>query len=178
VKRFTFVVFLGALLFSFAPAAQAKGVKADAYFGYSRVGANMYAVNTPGMNGWQLAVDVRPIRLVGIEGDISHYSQNVQGFSQQVLLVMAGPRVTVGAKGFDVFVHSLWGVAHENAKLTSFPGVGYDALSYALGGGGDIPIAFGLKLRATADYLGNGRAQSSQYSRSHFSAGVGLAYYF
>ena len=43
MKQFIFVVLAGALLFSVMPVSQAKTVKADASFGYSRAGANLYS---------------------------------------------------------------------------------------------------------------------------------------
>jgi hypothetical protein len=68
---------LMASLLLLTPSAQARAAaKADAYFGYSRVGANLYAANTSGMNGWQAAVHVKPIPFFGVEGDVSHYSQS------------------------------------------------------------------------------------------------------
>jgi hypothetical protein len=166
------------LLISFVSAAQTRPDKADVYFGYSRVGANLYSVYTPGMNGWQLAVHIKPFRFVGVEGDVSHYSQSLSGFTQQVTLGMFGPRVTVGVKGFTVFAHGLGGIAHENATVTIYPAVGYDATSYALGGGADVPLSHGFKLRMTGDYLGNSKAPDTSYSPSHFRAGVGISYHF
>jgi hypothetical protein len=160
------------------PGAQAKGTKADVYFGYSRTGANLYAVYTPGMNGWQFAAHVQPFPFVGIEGDVSHYGQTVNGFSQHITLVMFGPRVTVHAAGFSVFAHGLGGIAHQNGTVTTYPGTGYDAASYALGGGADIPVFLGLKLRATGDYLGNSQAPPGSYSPSYYRFGVGVAYHF
>jgi hypothetical protein len=161
-----------------APAAYARRAKADVYFGYSRVGANLYAVYTPGMNGWQFAAHVKPLPFVGFEGDVSRYSQTIRGFSQQATLVMFGPRVTAHAAGFGVFAHGLGGIAHQNATVTFYPGTGYNATSYALGGGADLPLLLGLKLRATGDYLGNSDAPSASYSPSHYRFGVGVAYHF
>jgi opacity protein-like surface antigen len=179
----TSAVFLGALLLSIAPVALAQGSMADAYFGYSRVGANLYAPNTPGMNGWQASLHVRTISIVGVEGDVSHYSQSPLGFSEQVTLAMAGPRVTLGVKafkGFSVFAHGLAGLAHENATVTIYPSTSYSAVSYALGAGADLPLVRGLKLRVTGDYLGNSNAPSPAGSASpaHFRFGVGGAYHF
>ena len=177
-----FTLILAVSLCSLAPAARAK-TTADAYFGYSRVGANLYNVYTPGMNGWQFAMHVKPIPFVGIEGDVSRYSANAGAGSQNVTLVMFGPRVTVHAAGFSLFAHGLAGVAHEwNDLVAFFPAGSYDAASYALGGGGDIPLFLGFKLRVTGDYLGNSKAPTSGYSPgygpSHYRAGVGVAYHF
>lgn len=175
--RSTFVSAI-ALLVLASLAVQARADKADVYFGYSRVGANMYAVYTPPMNGWQATVHIKPMPFVGVEGDFSHYSQDVPGFSQQVTLVMAGPRVTVHAAGISVFAHGLAGLVHQHGTIPFLPSVGYDATSYALGAGADLPLVFGLKARISGDYLGNTKAPPSSYSPSHYRFGIGLAYHF
>ncbi len=175
-----YAVALVVLLIPMLSAAQRHGNKGDIYFGYSRVGANLYAANTPAMNGWQFAAHFKPTHYFGVEGDISHYTQSVNGYSQQVTLVMFGPRVTLHTKNVSVFAHGLAGIAHESATLTTYPGVSYDATSYALGGGADIPLRLaGLNLRATGDYLGNSSAPSSgSQSPEHYRLGVGLAWHF
>ena len=170
--------FLGTfLLLAFAPKAQAAD-KGDIYFGYSRVGANLYDVYTSGMNGWQAAGHINPFPFVGIEADLSRYTQSQNGSSQQVLLAMFGPRVTVHAMGFSVFVHGLGGIAHQNATVTTYGGAGYNAASYAFGAGVDMPLVLKLKARVTADYLGNSNAPPSSYSPSPYRFGVGLAWHF
>jgi hypothetical protein len=142
MKLRSFAVSVVALLFSLVSAIPARGAdKADVYFGYSRVGANLYAANTPAMNGWQAAAHIKPIPFIGIEGDVSHYSQNVNNYSQQVTLVMFGPRVTVHAAGFSVFAHGLGGLAHEHATLIFLPPVGYNATSYAFRRGRGCALA-------------------------------------
>lgn len=179
MKSSALVVLSAIFLLRLAPAARAAD-QADVYFGYSRVGANLYAVYTPPMNGWQLSAHIRPFPLpfLGLEGDVSRYSQTVNGYSQQAALVMFGPRVTLSAKAFSVFAHGLGGIVHQNGTLPFLPQVGYNATSYALGGGADLPIYHPLKLRLTGDYLGNSDAPSARYSPSHYRFGVGLAYHF
>ncbi len=180
MKSFYSVAIFAALLVAALEPMQARAAsKADAYFGYSRVGANMYAPNTSGMNGWQAALHVKPIPFVGIEGDVSRYSQNPAGLSENVTLVMFGPRVTVHAAGLSVFAHGLAGLAHESATVTTFSSTSYNAASYALGAGADIPVFLGLKLRVTGDYLGNTSAPSSgSAAPEHYRFGVGVAYHF
>lgn len=180
MKPRSLAVFSVAFLLLLVPSAQAWGAdKADVYFGYSRVGANLYAPNTPGMNGWQGSLRVKAFSIVGIEGDVSHYSQNPLGLSEQVTLAMFGPRVTVRAAGFSVFAHGLAGLAHESATIPFQPTVSYNAASYALGAGADVPLFLGFKLRATGDYLGNSKAPSSgSPAPAHYRIGVGVAYHF
>jgi len=173
-----FVILLAVSLISLVPVAYAKGTKADVYFGYSRVGANLYGPYTSGMNGWQFAMHIKPMPFVGIEGDVSRYTQNPLGLSQQVTLVMFGPRVTVHAAGLSLFAHGLAGLAHESATIPFLPTTSYNATSYAFGGGADVPLFLGFKLRITGDYLGNSKAPPSSYSPSHYRAGVGVAYHF
>ena len=174
LRRFTLL--LAVLLLSLAPAAHARNAKTDVYFGYSRVGANLYSPNTPGMNGWQLAMHVKPLPFVGVEGDVSRYGANAGAGSQHATLVMFGPRVTVGTFGISVFAHVLGGFDHFSSNAVStLPSISYTGTSYALGGGADIPIFLGLKLRATGDYLGNNNAPPGA---SHYRIGVGVAYHF
>jgi len=182
LRRIT--VFLVTAMLSVASSAQERGNKnkkdeIDAYLGYSRVGANLYAPNSSGMNGWQLAMHIKPLPFVGIEGDVSRYSQSSSGFAEQVTLAMFGPRVTVHAAGFSVFAHALAGIAHAGETVTIYPSVGYNATSYALGGGAEMPLALGFKLRVTSDYLGNSKAPSAgSPSPAHCRVGVGIAYHF
>jgi hypothetical protein len=179
MKRCIFLSFVGALLFSVVPKAHARGMKADAYFGYSRAGADLYSPYTPGMNGWQFAAHAKLIPFVGIEGDLSRYAADVGAGSQHSTVVMFGPRVTAGAAGLSVFAHGLAGNAHFSSTAVAFlPEISYNATSYALGGGADIPLLLSFKLRVTGDYLGNSKSPSSQYSPSHYRIGAGVAYHF
>jgi hypothetical protein len=171
---------LAAFLLLLVPLPQARAAsKADAYFGYSRVGDNLYAPNTSGMNGWQAAAHVKIMPFFGIEGDVSRYSQHPAGLSENATLVMFGPRVTVHAAGFSVFAHALGGLAHESATVTTFSSTSYNAASYALGGGADVPLFLWLKLRVTGDYLGNSNAPSSgSAAPQHYRIGAGVAFHF
>jgi hypothetical protein len=171
---------IAATLFFLVQPRQARAAdKGDVYFGYSRVGANLYAPNTSGMNGWQAAAHIKPIPFIGIEGDVSRYSQNPSGFSEQVTQVMFGPRVTVHAAGFYLFAHGLGGFLHQSETVTTFPSSSSNAVAYALGGGADLPLFLGLKIRGTADYLGDSNAPSSgSKAPQHYRIGVGLAYHF
>jgi hypothetical protein len=170
-------LFFAAFLLTIVPAAQAKD-KFDVYAGYSRVGANLYSPNTPGMNGWQAAAHVKLIPFVGVEGDVSSYGADVGAGSQRATLYMFGPRVTAGALGFRVFAHGLVGGAHFSSNAVAFlPEISYNSASYAVGGGADIPLLLWLKLRVTGDYLGNSKAPSDP-SPSRYRIGAGVAFHF
>jgi opacity protein-like surface antigen len=178
-KLRSITLFFVALLISLVSAAQERRVKTDVYVGYSRVGANLFSPYTPGMNGIQLTMHVKPIPFVGIEGDVSRYSAGVGTGSQQATLAMFGPRVTAGVMHFSVFAHALGGLAHTRIDaVNTLPGFSSTATSYAIGGGADVPLFLSFKLRATGDYLGYGDAPSSTYSPSHYRFGVGIAYHF
>lgn len=178
MKR-SILALIPALLLSLAPLAHAKGATADAYFGYSRVGANLYSPYTSGMNGWQIAGHIKPIPFLGVEGDFSHYGGDAGAGTQHATTAMLGPRVTAGTLGFSAFVHALAGTTHFSSNaVAGLPGISYNALSYTLGAGVDIPVFLGLKVRVTGDYLGNNKAPSSQYSPAHYRIGAGVAYHF
>jgi hypothetical protein len=181
MKRCIPIAVLAVLLFSLVPSSHAKGAKADAYFGYSRAGANLFTPNTQGLNGWQAAAHVKPLPFLGVEGDVSRFSGNVGAGSEDATLIMFGPRVTAGAAGVSLFGHGLFGNVHVSDNPVSYlPGVSYNAFSYAIGGGADIPLIFALKIRVTGDFLGNSKAPSSQTSDSpaRYRIGAGLAYHF
>lgn len=173
LRRFSFS--LTALLLLLVPAAHARNSKSDVYFGYSRAGANLYSPNTPGMNGWQLAMHVKPFPFIGAEGDVSRYGANAGAGSQHATNLMFGPRVTVGVLGTSVFAHVLGGFDHFSSTVVSGSSVSYTGTSYALGGGADFPIFLGLKARVTGDYLGNNNAPAGA---SHYRIGFGVAYHF
>ena len=79
----------------------------------------------------------------------------------------------------SVFLLTVWAVLpHEHGTVNIYPSTGYNAASYALGPGLDVPLLLGPKLRATGDYLGNSKAPAASYSPSYYRFGVGLAYHF
>ena len=174
LRRFSFS--LAALLLLLGSAvAHARNSKSDVYFGYSRAGASLFSPATPGMNGWQLAMHVKPMPFIGVEGDVSRYGANAGAGSQHATLLMFGPRVTVGVMGTSVFAHALGGFDHFSSTVVSAGAISYTGTSYALGGGADFPIFLGFKARVTGDYLGNNNAPAGA---SHFRLGIGVAYHF
>jgi hypothetical protein len=180
MKRYTLLMLLGALVFWSGPGAQAK-VKGDAYLGYSRAGQSLYGPNNPGMNGLQFALQVRPTRFVGVEGEVSHYSLEAGAGGQQVTLIMFGPRATVRAAGVDFFAHVLGGLGLESDNEVYGFGTSQSHFgSYAFGGGADVPMVSGFKLRVTGDYLDSTitPTSGSDETPSRYRVGVGVAYHF
>src|SRR5579862_6490542 len=133
MKQSALITFFAAMLFTVAPKAHALGDKADAYFGYSRVGANLYGPYTPGMNGWQAAIHFKPMPFLGFEGDFSRYGANVGAGSQHATLVMVGPRVTAHALRFSLFAHGLGGLSHVSSTAVFGTAISSNSVSYALG---------------------------------------------
>lgn len=153
---------------------RARGDQADISFGYSRVPGNLFAPNTDGMNGWQFSIHIKPSKFVGVEGDVSHYSQSEGGFSEDVTPVIVGPRFTVGirhVRRLTLFAHGLGGFTHQRERVAIFAPISTNAGTFVLGGGGDLPLGNPLRLRLSADYL--------DYSGSRgYRLGVGVAYHF
>ena len=185
LRRRTGPVVATLLMFVFAVPAWSKARRkdrGDVYLGFSYVGANLYNDGSSRMKGWQAAAHFRLLPLLGVEGDFAHYSTSDSVFSEQVTTVMFGPRITAPAGALSFFAHGLTGLAHQNANLTTYPYVDYDAVSYAFGGGVDIPVFRGWKFRATADYLGNSKAPTAAdlggLAPSHLRIGAGVAYHF
>lgn len=176
--RLASLLLTGIILLSMAVPAHAAKTAADAYFGYSRTGANLYGPNTPAMNGWQLAIHVKPMPFVGIEGDVSRYGANAGAGSQDLGLVMLGPRATVHAAGLSLFAHALGGFGEFGTNVVrSFPSTNTFA-SYAFGGGGDLPLLLRFNLRVTGDYLGDTFSRPFKYSPEHYRIGAGVALHF
>ena len=89
---------LAASLLLLVPAVQARAAsKADAYFGYSRVGANLYAPNTSGMNGWQAAFQSSRFGLSEWKATFRNTARIPRASPRASRTVMFGPRVTVHA---------------------------------------------------------------------------------
>jgi hypothetical protein len=157
MKRFRLVSSSFILLFfvfvSFAgsPAAFALGPKADVWLGYSRLGSNAFYSNAGGLNGWEGALNVKVKRFVGIEGDVSQYGWGANATIPRTTAVLFGPRVTVGAAGVRVFVHGLGGIEHS--ANSSGPSISGSTLTFAGGGGVDLPIAPFFSWRVMADYI-------------------------
>ena len=65
LRNFPVLVLVALPPFAFAPRGRKRLSRGDVYFGYSRVGANLYDVYTSGMNGWRVAVYIKPFPFVG-----------------------------------------------------------------------------------------------------------------
>ena len=151
--------------------AWAQGLKADAFLGYSRLGANTFVGNTHGLNGWHGALNVQVKPLMGIEGDLSHYGLGADKNVERTTLLLFGPRLTLGQSGIHLFAHGLVGGQHS-ANQTGASG---GAMAVALGGGLDVRFAPYLSWRVADDYL-TSTSSPSNAAHNRFSTGVVLRF--
>jgi hypothetical protein len=158
------------LLLALPRVARASG---DVYFGYSRLGANAFNANTPGLNGWQAAGQLHIVPFLGVEADVAHYGLGAASVVPKPTTVMFGPRVTVGVPGVHVFGHALLGLEHS----TNSGGViSSTAFSVGVGAGADFSILPMLRWRITGDYINAPGQSPSTADRYRF--GTGLALHF
>ncbi|MGH9598322.1 MAG: hypothetical protein ACRD27_00545 [Terracidiphilus sp.] len=140
--------FLALLLGSTA----AHAAKNDAFFGYSRTGNNTFYSNVGGLNGWEGAVQIHLHTFLGVEGDVARYGMGSASTVPRTTTVMFGPRITLGAMGFKIFVHGLVGGQHSANSGGPTP-ISGGSLIYALGGGVDVPIAPFFAWRVAVDRI-------------------------
>ena len=160
-------------LLALPTAARAVGPGGDLYFGYSRLGANAFHANTPGLNGWEGEGQVKFLPFVGIDADVAHYGLGAASTVAHTTTVMAGPRVTVGAAGVHVFAHGLFGAEHStnSGGVISATGVTVDA-----GAGIDFTLLHFFAWRVNADYIDAPNQSPSTADRYRF--GTGLVFRF
>jgi len=144
--------------------------KCDVFAGYSRLTADVFYPNVGGLNGWAGALNCKVKRFVGIEGDVSQYGFGANSNVPRTTAVMGGPRVTVGALGVRVFAHALAGGEHS-ANSSGLP-ISGGALTYALGGGVDLPIAPFFSWRAGADYFNAPTLSPASGRHARLSTGI------
>jgi hypothetical protein len=160
------------ILFLLAPGARAQVPKGDIYVGYSRTGSDTFYPNVGGLNGWEGAMHVKlHAPFLGVEGDLSRYGLGADSSVPRTTIFMGGPRITLGAVGFKVFAHALVGGEHSanNGGAASISG---GALTYALGGGLDIPFVPFFAWRVAGDYLKALTQSPAGSTPARFSTGL------
>jgi hypothetical protein len=169
---FRFSLLAISLLLLALPCA-ARAANGDVYFGYSRLGANAFHANTPGLNGWQAAGQVKFIPFVGVDLDVAHYGLGAAATLPHTTTVMIGPRVTVGIPGVHVWGHGLVGAEHSSnsGAIISSTSITLDA-----GAGADFSILPYLAWRISGDYINAPNQSPSTADRYRF--GTGLALHF
>jgi hypothetical protein len=155
------------------PCAARAASGGDVYFGYSRLGANAFNANTPGLNGWQAAGQVKLIPFVGVDLDVAHYGLGAAATLPHSTTVMIGPRVTVGVPGVHIFGHGLLGAEHSS---NSGGIISSTALTVDAGAGADFTFLPFLAWRISADYINAPNQSPNTADRYRF--GTGLALHF
>lgn len=169
---FRFSLLAISLLLLALPCA-ARAANGDVYFGYSRLGANAFHANTPGLNGWQAAGQVKFIPFVGVDLDVAHYGLGAAATLPHTTTVMIGPRVTVGIPGVHVWGHGLVGAEHSS---NSGGIISSTAITLDAGAGADFSILPYLAWRISGDYINAPNQSPSTADRYRF--GTGLALHF
>ncbi|HUX45978.1 MAG TPA: hypothetical protein VMV57_14610 [Terracidiphilus sp.] len=169
--RFALVLSLGALCLAALP-ARAQLPKGDLFFGYSRTGNDAFYPNVGGLNGWEASGYLKIQKpFLGVEADVSHYGLGANAVIPRTTLYLFGPRVTVGFAGVHLFAHGLVGGEHSVNTSASLP-VSANALTYALGGGLDVPLAPFFGWRVQGDRIWVPSLPSTGGTPARFSTGI------
>lgn len=157
-------------MFALVPCVRAQLRNHDAYLGYSRLGANTFNPNTGGLNGWNGALHIHLKPFLGAEADVSHYGLGASAATPRSTNVMFGPRVTVKALGFAVFVHAMAGAEHSSSS--GGVSVSETKGTYAVGGGVDVPILPFFAWRIAGDRISRITGVPAGSSQDRFNTGL------
>ena len=169
---FLFALFMIPLAATASPSPQLHN--SDVFFGYSRTGSDTFYQGTGGLNGWEGALHIHMAPFLGAEADVSQYGLGVSSNTPHTTDVLFGPRLTVKAAGFSVFAHGLVGVNHtsnSSSSTGSFGSVSQTGLSYALGGGLDVPIFPFFSWRFQGDRISSTQSPS-EGTKARFTTGL------
>ena len=143
---------------SFSLFAQKSSDKLDVFGGYSYVrfnpGQGADAIN---QNGWETTATYKLTPMFGISGDVDGSYRSQAGANNHIYTYMFGPQIKIGHDNGAIFVHGLFGFAHDNVSTnilgTNFS-VSDNAFATAIGGGYDWRASEMLSVRLfQADYL-------------------------
>jgi hypothetical protein len=163
-------LFLGAFALLLCPIAQAQLRNHDAFFGYSRASSNLFYPNVGGLNGWDAALHIHVMPFLGVEGDVAHYGLGADASTPKTTTYMVGPRVTVKALGIGVFVHGL--VGGEHSANSAGVNINAESLTYAIGGGVDVPIFPFFAWRIAGDRIASPTLSPSDSNKARFNTGL------
>jgi opacity protein-like surface antigen len=178
---FAFVLLSAFCLFAFSSGAVAQIPKANVFFGYSYVRADLNNGNRSNLNGWEGSLEGKVLPFIGIVADLNgvYGTNNFPSSSNQIFNVNAhehnflfGPRVSVGIGRVRPFAHALFGAGHVSVN-----GQGYSAsdtaFATALGGGLDYKLIPLVSWRFQGDYLQT-RFFGNRQDNGRFSTGIVL----
>ena len=156
---------------SFSVPAMAQLRNHDIFLGYSRTGSDAFYPNTGGLNGWEGALHIHLRPFLGAEADVAQYGLGAAASTPRTTTVLVGPRVTVKALAIGLFAHGLVGGEHS-ANSGSGASISGGALSYALGGGVDVPIFPFFAWRFSADRISAVSQSPSTANKYRFNTGL------
>jgi hypothetical protein len=160
--------FLAPLAAFAAPEPKIHG--SDVFFGYSRTGNDTFYRGTGGLNGWEGALHIHFAPFLGGEADVSQYGFGSSSATPHTTNVMFGPRLTVRLLGIRPYAHVLVGVEHSANSSSATP-VSETGLSYALGGGVDVPIVPFFAIRFAGDRISSTQSPA-EGTKARFSTGL------
>jgi hypothetical protein len=179
-SAFIFIAVIS-IVFVAAPSGAVSLRNHDAFFGYSRLGSNVFNPNANrsnginpyvgGLNGWEGALHIHLKPFLGVEGDVAHYGLGANAVVPRTTTVMIGPRVSVKAIGVNLFVHGLLGGEHS-ANSDSLVPISNGGFTYALGGGVDLPIFPFFAWRFSADYIDAPSITPPGAGKARFNTGL------
>jgi hypothetical protein len=161
-------LFLLLLVFGIPLDSAAQIIPHFAVFGGYTYGHDEFDGNTFGspsnvgfsLNGWEGALEVKPIPLVGLVADVSrHYGSGYGFYHRNETSFLAGPQLSIpGLKRVIPFGHVLAGYVHGTERLIPLGPdciagcpvgtITGDAFAIALGGGVDIKLKGPIWVRA------------------------------
>ena len=175
VLRVILALFSSCIMLAAAPTASAQLRNHDAFFGYSRLGSDAFYPNVGGLNGWEAALHLHLHPFFGVEGDVAHYGLGASAAVPRTTTVLVGPRISVRAAGFNLFVHGMVGGEHSANSASNTP-ISGGAFAYDLGGGLDFPIAPFFAWRFSVDRLSAPTQAPSGGDQARFNTGLVLRF--
>jgi hypothetical protein len=155
-----------------APEPKVHG--SDVFFGYSRTGNDTFAKGAGGLNGWEGALHIHFAPFLGGEADVSQYGLGSGSATPHTTDVLFGPRLTLKVLGVRPFAHVLAGVEHTANSGSATP-VSNTGLSYALGGGVDIPIFPFFAWRFAGDRISSTESPA-EGTKARFTTGLAFRF--
>lgn len=152
------VAILFVLAASFSMFAQKPSDKLDVFGGYSYVrfnpGQGADAIN---QNGWESEATYRMTPMFGLTADVNGSYKSQAGANNHIYTYMFGPEVKMAKQNGALFVHGLFGFAHDSVSaniLGTNVSVSDNAFASAFGGGYDWNASKSVSIRVfQADYL-------------------------
>jgi hypothetical protein len=162
---------LSLIFIATAPRAHAVGPKGDAFVGYSRTGDDTFYPGAGALNGWEAALHVHlHYPFLGAEGDVAEYGVGANSSIPRTTTYLFGPRATLSVARVHLFAHAL--VGGEHSASSSGASVSGNALTFAVGGGLDVPILPFFAWRFAGDFISAPTQSPEGGTPGRFSTGL------